>query len=46
MQEYIKKIFGSGSKTLIISNEKMEEIMKIVNYLEDSGSLRKGNNSK
>ena len=25
-----KKIFGSGNTTLIISNEKMNEIMKIV----------------
>ena len=29
-----KKIYGSGSTTLIISNEKMNYIMKIVKSLE------------
>ena len=32
-----KKVLGSGTTTLIISNEEMEEIMKIVKSLEDSG---------
>ena len=41
MQEY-KKIHGSGSTTLIISNEKMNDIMKIVQALEDSNMLLKG----
>ena len=37
-----KKILGSETTTLIISNEEMEEIMKTVKSLEDSGSLLKG----
>ena len=37
-----KKIFGSGFTILIISNEEMEDIMKIVKSLEDSGLLIKG----
>ena len=32
-----KKMFGSGFTTLIISNEEMEDIMKIVKSLEESG---------
>ena len=32
-----KEILGSGATTLILSNEEMEEIMKIVKYLEDFG---------
>ena len=32
-----KKIFGSGMTTLIISNEEMKDIMKIVKSLEQSG---------
>ena len=35
-----KKIYGSGI-TLIISNEDMEDIMKIVKSLEESGLLIK-----
>ena len=52
MQEYIKKILGSGRRnpyssashntTLIISNDEMEDIIKIVKSLEDSGLLLKG----
>ena len=42
MREYIKKILGSGNRTLIISNDKMEETIKIVRSLEDSGLLLKG----
>ena len=36
-----KKILGSGSTTLIISNEEMNDIMKIVEALEDSNILLK-----
>ena len=53
MQEYIKhkKIPGSGhhpssalhnTTTLIISNKDMEDLIKIVKSLEDSGILLKG----
>ena len=42
MQEYIKKILGSGTTTLIISNEEMNDIMKIVQALKDSNILLKG----
>ena len=42
MQEYIKKILGSGTTALIISNEEMNDIMKIVQALEDSNILLKG----
>ena len=46
MQEYIKKIWGSGhdnntTKTLIISNNEIDDIIKIVKDLEDSGLLLK-----
>ena len=37
-----KKTYGSVKRTLIISNKKMNEIMKIVNALEDSNILLKG----
>ena len=37
-----KKIFGSGFTSLIISNEEMEDITKIVKSLEGSGLLKKG----
>ena len=37
-----KKIHGSGTKTLIISNEEMNDIMKIIQALEDSNILLKG----
>ena len=36
------KILGSGTTILIISTDEMEDIMKIVKYLEDSGLLLKG----
>ena len=50
MQEYIKKILGSGhngpssstshnTTTLIISNNEMEDIIKIIKSLENSGLL-------
>ena len=41
MQEF-KKIHGSGKTTLIISNEEINDIMKIVQALEDSNILLKG----
>ena len=37
-----KKIYGSGKTALIISNEEMNDIMKIVEALEDSNILSKG----
>ena len=38
-----KKILGSANTTtLIISNDEMEDIMKIIKSLEDSGLLLKG----
>ena len=36
------KIYGSGTTTLVISNEEMNDIMKIVQALEDSGILLNG----
>ena len=43
MQEYIKKILGSGNNTtLIISNNDIEDLIKIAKSLEDSGLLLKG----
>ena len=41
MQEYIK-ILGSGKTILIISNDEMEDIIRIIKSLEDSGLLLKG----
>ena len=38
----LKKMFGSGITTKTISNEEMEDIMRIVRSLEESGSLIKG----
>ena len=45
MQEIRKKILGSGHNnytTLIISNDELDDILKIVKHLEDSGLLLKG----
>ena len=52
MQEYIKKNLGSGHNSplssashntvLIISNDEIGDIIKIVKSLEDSGLLLKG----
>ena len=42
MQGYIKKILGSGNTTLIISNEEINDVIKIVQALEDSNILLKG----
>ena len=39
-----KKMFGSGKTKLIISNEEMNDVMKIVNSLERSSLLVKGIN--
>ena len=39
-----KKIHGSEATTLIISNEEMNDIMKIVQALEDSNILLNGIN--
>ena len=37
-----KQISGSGNVTLIISNDEMKDIIKIVKSLKDSGLLLKG----
>ena len=37
-----KKLLGSGTPTLIISNDEMESIIRIVKYPEVSGLLLKG----
>ena len=37
-----KKMLGSGTATLIISNDEMDDILKIVKSLENSGLLLKG----
>ena len=37
-----KKMLGSGATTLIISNDEMDDILKIVKSLEDSNVLLKG----
>ena len=37
-----KKILGSGTTTLVISNEEMNDIMKIIQALEDSNIVLKG----
>ena len=43
MQEYIKKILGSGcNTTLIISSDEMKDILKIVKSVENSGLLLEG----
>ena len=40
MREHIKKILGSGNMTtVIISNDEIHDIIKIVKSLEDSGWL-------
>ena len=38
---YSRKVHGSGTTALIISNEKFEDIMKIVKLLKESGLLIK-----
>ena len=37
-----KKNFGSSMSTLLFSNEELNDIMKIINFLEDPGLLIKG----
>ena len=37
-----KKILGSGTTALIISNDEMEDIIEVVKSIEDSGLLLKG----
>ena len=45
MQKYTKVLgFGHNTTTLIISNGEIEDIIKIVKSLEDSGLLLKGVN--
>ena len=39
-----KNIFGPGMTTLIISNEEMNYIMKIIKFLQDASLLTKGVN--
>ena len=40
--EIQSKIHGSGTTTSIVSNKKMNDIMKIIQALEDSNILLKG----
>ena len=42
IQEFKNKIHGPGTTILIISNEELNDIMKIVQALEDSNILLKG----
>ena len=42
MEVLKKKMLGSGTTALIISNDEMNDILKIVKSLEDSGLLLKG----
>ena len=37
-----KIILGSGNATLVVSNDEIEDIIKIVKSLEDSGLLLEG----
>ena len=37
-----KKSYGSGVTTLVISNEEMDDIIKIITCFEESGLLIKG----
>ena len=39
MEVLKKKMFGSGTTTLIISNDEIDDILKIVKSLENSGLL-------
>ena len=42
MQLFKRKFFGSGMTKLIISNEELDDIIKIIKSLEESGLLIKG----
>ena len=44
MEVLKKKMLGSRTTTLIISNDEMDDILKIVKSLENSGVLLKGVN--
>ena len=41
MHKFKKKVDGSGTTTLIISKEEMNDVMKMVQALEDSKILLK-----
>ena len=41
MELFIKKMLGSGFRTLIIFNEEMNDIMKIIDSLKESELLIK-----
>ena len=41
MQEYMKKKLGTGTATLVISDEKMKSIIKTMKSLEDFDLLLK-----
>ena len=42
MRVYIKKTLGSRTTTLVISNNEMDDLIKIVKSLEDNNLLIKG----
>ena len=43
MQEYIKKILGSGKPTtLTVSNDEMKDIIELIESIENSGLLPEG----
>ena len=42
MEALKENMLGSGTTTLIISNDEMNDIIKIVKSLEDSGVILKG----
>ena len=44
MEELKEKMLGSGTTTLIIPNDEMDDFLKIVKSLENSGVLLKGVN--
>ena len=47
MQEYIKKILGSGhNRILVIPNDEMKDILITVRSLEDSRLLLKGDSAR
>ena len=41
-----KRMLGSGTTTLIISNDKMNDVIKIVKSLQDSGVILKGGSER
>ena len=42
MLEFKKKLHGSGNTTLIISNEEINDILKMIEALQNSNILLKG----